>query len=111
MYTSQERFTYPEDPWGGLLDLISPLQVGRLFRWRFVRAAEFPYFFLRNVSSTCFLDVPEVLAKKLLLVFGEEPERHPHHALRELHVQPVLAMFRPAGHVEIELTHGRAVAV
>ncbi len=24
MYASQETFTYPEDPWGGLLDLISP---------------------------------------------------------------------------------------
>src|SRR4051812_2344134 len=56
------------------------------------------------------LDVSVVLGERLFLFLGEQPERHPHDALRELRVQPVLAVLRAAGHVEIELAHARARA-
>ena len=54
------------------------------------------------------LDVPVVLAERLLLLLGEQPERHTHQALLELHVQPVLAVLRAPGYVEVELTQARA---
>src|SRR5262245_4069985 len=55
------------------------------------------------------LDVAEVFAERPFLFLGEETERHAHDALRELHVQPILAVLRAARHVEIELTHARAI--
>src|ERR1700747_904754 len=56
------------------------------------------------------LDVAEILAEHLFLVFGQEPERHAQHALRELDVQPVLSVLGAARNVKIELAHARAVA-
>src|SRR5204863_9060160 len=60
-------------------------------------------FLLAERGVDLLLDVPVVLAEPLLLLLGEDPERHTHQALRELHVQPVLAVLGAAGHVEIEL--------
>src|SRR6185295_4467256 len=49
------------------------------------------------------LDVAVVLAERLFFFWREQPERHAHHALRELDVQPVLAVLRAAGDMEVEL--------
>src|SRR5262245_26928207 len=49
------------------------------------------------------LDVLVVLVEQLGLVLGQDPERDPHDALRELHVEPVLAVRDPvAGDLEEE---------
>src|SRR5262245_3018820 len=55
------------------------------------------------------LDVAEIPTEFSLLVLGQQPEWHPHHTLGELHVQPVLAVFRATRDVEVKLAHARAI--
>src|SRR3954462_15592579 len=66
-------------------------------------------FFLAERVVDLLLDVAVVLAEELLLLLGQQPERHAHDALRELDVQPVLPVLRAARNVETQLADARAV--
>src|SRR4051794_8985439 len=55
------------------------------------------------------LDVVIVLAEGLFFRLGKQPEGDPDHAVREFHVEPVLAELRATGDVEIQLADTRPV--
>src|SRR5262245_18585140 len=57
------------------------------------------------------LDVLVVLVEDFVFLLGEDAKGDAHHALGELHVQPVLAARDAAGDVEIEMPHAAALVV